>query len=107
MNPQEEEWICFLLPMTSIFLVFWLLVIRPQRKEQRAKRDMIATLSKADEVLTIGGVFGKVKFVKQKETGYKEEATALLEIIEGASMRVLISTIERVIKSTNKEKGDK
>jgi preprotein translocase subunit YajC len=107
-NTQVAEWVRFLLPMASIFLVFWLLVIRPQRKEQKAKQAMLASLQKGEEVLTVGGIFGKVKFVKHKEAGSKEEETVLLEISEGASMRVLLSAIERVIKPIqNKEKGDK
>lgn len=49
-----------LLPMLLIFVVFWLLMIRPQMKRQKELKAMVEALAKNDEVLTAGGVVGKI-----------------------------------------------
>ncbi len=49
-----------LLPMLLIFAVFWLLMIRPQMKKQKEHKAMVEALTKNDEVLTAGGVAGKI-----------------------------------------------
>jgi len=49
-----------LLPMLLIFVVFWFLMIRPQMKKQKEHKAMIEALTKGDEVLTAGGITGKI-----------------------------------------------
>jgi len=49
-----------LLPLVLIFVVFYFLLIRPQNKRQKEHRDMVAALGKGDEVVTAGGMLGKV-----------------------------------------------
>jgi len=49
-----------LLPMVAIFVIFYFLLIRPQQKKAKEHRAMVAELSKGDEVVTNGGVLGKV-----------------------------------------------
>lgn len=46
-----------------IFLIFWFLLIRPQKKEMERHRELLAGLKVGDEVVTAGGVFGTVKSV--------------------------------------------
>jgi preprotein translocase subunit YajC len=47
--------------MIAFLGIFWFLAIRPQRKQQRAHREMLSMLKKGDEVITIGGMFGTIK----------------------------------------------
>lgn len=47
-------------PMVLIFLVFYLLLIRPQQKQQKQHRQMIADAKRGDEITTNGGIFGTV-----------------------------------------------
>lgn len=49
-----------LLPMVLIFVVFYFLLIRPQQKRQKEHREMVANIGKGDEILTNGGLLGKV-----------------------------------------------
>ena len=42
----------------------WLFVIRPQRKEEKKKREMVNTLKKGDEVVTTGGMIGTIATIK-------------------------------------------
>ncbi len=48
------------LPMILIFVVFYFLLIRPQQKKQKEVRAMLEALQKGDEVVTAGGVVGKI-----------------------------------------------
>jgi len=48
------------LPMILIFVVFYFLLIRPQQKKSKEHRAMLEALQKGDEVVTSGGVVGKV-----------------------------------------------
>ena len=47
-------------PMVAIFVVFYFLLIRPQQKRAKETKAMLETLQKGDEVVTAGGVVGKV-----------------------------------------------
>jgi preprotein translocase subunit YajC len=49
-----------LLPMVLIFVVFYFLLIRPQQKKAKEHKAMLEALQKGDEVITAGGVVGKV-----------------------------------------------
>ncbi|MEZ4280635.1 MAG: preprotein translocase subunit YajC [Myxococcota bacterium] len=53
----------FLLMMTSIFLIFYFLVIRPQQKQQREREAFLKTAARGDDVVTTGGIHGKVSAV--------------------------------------------
>ena len=48
------------LPLIVIFVLFYFMIIRPQMKQAKEQRNMIAALQKGDEVVTSGGIVGKV-----------------------------------------------
>jgi preprotein translocase subunit YajC len=50
----------FFLNMTAVILIFYFLLIRPQRKEQAKQKEMIAAIGKGDEIVTSGGIIGTV-----------------------------------------------
>ena len=52
-------------PLIGIFLIFWFLIIRPQSKQQKERNLKIKAARKGDNVVTIGGVYGKI--VKETE----------------------------------------
>lgn len=85
-----------LLPMVLIFVVFYLLLIRPQQKRQKEHTAMVAALQKGDEVLTSGGVLGKVT-----KAG---EAYINLEIASGVTVKMQRGAVSQVLpKGTLKE----
>ncbi len=55
------------LPFIVIILVMYFLMIRPQSKKQKEKQNMLKELKAGDEVLTIGGLYGRIEGVKEKE----------------------------------------
>ena len=78
------------LPIVGMIAIFWFLIIRPQMRQQKAHQLKVAGLKRGDEVLTAGGVVGKVTKV--------EDVYAELEIAKGVKVRVLKSTIGDVIQ---------
>ena len=80
------------LPMLVIFVLFWFLLIRPQQKKAKAHSQMVAELQKGDEVLTSGGILGRV--VKIADT------FVLLEVANNVTITVQKSTV-----GTKIEKG--
>ena len=53
------DWTSFA-PFVVIFVLFWFMLIRPQMKQAKVQRNMLATLQKGDEVTTAGGLVGRV-----------------------------------------------
>ncbi|MGE0679822.1 MAG: preprotein translocase subunit YajC [Candidatus Binatia bacterium] len=54
------------LPLILVFVVFYFLLIRPQQKKSKERQDMIGNLKRNDEVLTTGGLYGKIVEVNEK-----------------------------------------
>ncbi len=69
-----------LLPMVAIFVIFYFLLIRPQQKKAKQHRAMVADLDKGDEIVTNGGVLGKI-------TGTDDNFVAV-DIADGVTIRV-------------------
>lgn len=67
------------LPLIIIFVLFFFMIIRPQMKAAKVQRDMIAALQKGDEVVTSGGIVGKV--TKVTDTFVTVEIAANTEIV--------------------------
>lgn len=53
------DWTSFL-PLIIIFVLFWFMLIRPQMKQAKQQRAMIAALQKGDEVAVAGGIIGRI-----------------------------------------------
>lgn len=52
--------ISFLVPLIIMFAVFYFLLIRPQKKKQQTRNNMLNALQKGDKIVTIGGLHGKI-----------------------------------------------
>ena len=81
------------LPLILIFLIMYFLLIRPQQKKLKEHQAMVAGLRRGDQVVTQGGVIGKVS--KVKDDGELE-----VEIAEGVKVRVVRQTIVQVLSKT-------
>ena len=67
--PGQSDTLLTFLPMVAIFVVFYFLLIRPQQKKQKEAREMLNTLNKGDEVVTAGGIVGRIaKLTEQYAT---------------------------------------
>jgi len=80
-------------PLILIFAIMYFLLIRPQQKKVKEHKAMVEALRRGDQVVTQGGILGKV--AKVKEDGEVE-----VEIAEGVKVRVVRATIAQVISKT-------
>ena len=55
-------------PMVIILIVFWLFLIRPQRKKDKKVKEMLANLKVGDRVCTIGGIYGTITNIRDENT---------------------------------------
>lgn len=93
----------FLLMMGSIFLIFYFLVIRPQQKQQKEREAFLKTAARGDDVVTTGGIHGKVSAV---EGEILEVEVARLRG-EKIKLRISRNRIDQLTKAKAGENGDK
>ena len=73
-----------LLPFVFIFGIFYFLVILPQKKQKQKLQEMIAELKINDEVVTNGGIIGKIKEVKETSFIIQSAEKSFLEVGKSA-----------------------
>ena len=84
------------LPLVLIFVIFYVLIIRPQSKRMKQHREMVQNLGKGDEVVTGGGFYGRVVRVS--------EDTVTVELAEGVRVKAQRDSIQNVLpKGTLKD----
>jgi preprotein translocase subunit YajC len=70
-GPGAQSMILNVLFIGGLFIMFYFLAIRPQRKRQKELKDMMAALAKGDEVVTTSGILGKVVKVEEDYVALK------------------------------------
>ena len=78
------------IPLILIFVIFYFFLIRPQQKRTKDHKAMVAALKRGDEVVTSGGIVGKVERI------LGEDKLDLL-ISENVTVQVVQSTIQNVL----------
>jgi len=81
------------IPLILIFAIMYFLLIRPQQKKMKEHKAMVEALRRGDQVLTQGGIVGKV-------TKVQEDGLIEVEIAEGVKVKVLRHTISQVMNKT-------
>jgi preprotein translocase subunit YajC len=84
-----------LLVIVALFVVFWLLLIRPQRRRQRAQEDMLGRLRVGDEIVTAGGLYGDITAIEGDEV--------YVEIADGVEVRVARRAVAGVLPDEDDE----
>lgn len=82
-----------MIPLVLIIVIMYFLMIRPQQKRAREHREMVAQLKRGDEVITQGGVVGKI-------TKVKDDTEVEVEISKDVRVRVMRGTITQVLNKT-------
>jgi preprotein translocase subunit YajC len=85
-------------PLVLIFIIFYFLMIRPQSKRMKEHQAAIAAVKRGDEVVTAGGIRGKVTKVSDDE--------AEVEIAPNVRVRVVKSTLSNVLTKSAKPAND-
>jgi len=86
---QQPSMLASFVPLILIFLIFYFLLIRPQQKRQKQHKILLESIKRNDEIMTSGGIFGKVLKVDGEKLS--------VEIAKGVNVTVLRSTVADVI----------
>jgi len=95
----EPSFLVSMLPLILIFVIFYFLLIRPQQKRQKEHKAMVDNLRRNDNVVTAGGILGKVTKI-----GEGEEVE--LEIAKDVRIKVIRSTISAALAKTEPANGN-
>ncbi len=81
------------IPLILIFAIMWFLLIRPQQKKIKEHKAMVDAVRKGDQVITQGGLIGKITKVKDADE-------VEVEIATGVKVRLVKNTIAQVLSKT-------
>ena len=85
------------IPLILIFVIFYFFLIRPQQKKVKEHKSMIAALKRGDEIVTAGGVVGKIERIL-------EDDKVEIIISENVTVRVVKSTIQSLLNKQQTKK---
>ncbi|MCT8160053.1 preprotein translocase subunit YajC [Pseudoruegeria sp. SHC-113] len=88
-------------PLILIFAIMYFLLIRPQQKKMKEHQKMVSALRRGDQVVTQGGIVGKVSKVLD---GADTTGQIEVEIAEGVKVRVIQATVSQVLNKTEPTK---
>jgi preprotein translocase subunit YajC len=80
--------------LAATIALLWFVLIRPQRRRQMAHRELVAELAPNDEVVTVGGMFGKVRSIADDHV--------LLEVAPGTEVRIAKEAVTGVVHKEEK-----
>mgnify|MGYP000429118604 CR=1 FL=1 len=81
------------IPLVLMIAIMYFLLIRPQQRKAKEHRAMVEALRRGDQVITQGGILGKVSRVM-------DDGIVEVEVAEGVKIRVVRSTIAQVVNKT-------
>ena len=80
-SPHSQGFVDLLFPLLLVFLIFYFILIRPQQKKMKVHRDFLGGLKKGDEVVTDGGILGRIVGLTDK--------VATLEVSDNIRIKVM------------------
>ena len=84
-QPQQTSLTYNLILFGGMFFLFWLILWRPQSKRAKEHRELVSSISKGDEVMTSGGLLGKVTKV--------QDAYIAVEVSQGVALKLQKSSV--------------
>ena len=85
------------IPLILIFVIFYFFLIRPQQKKVKDHKLMVTALKRGDEVVTSGGIIGKIERILGNDT-------VDLSISENVTIQVVQSTIQSLLNKPDTKK---
>jgi preprotein translocase subunit YajC len=79
-----------LIPLVLMFVIIYFLIMRPQQKKEKERKQMIQQVQKGDKVLTTGGIYGVVSSIKDEEV-------VILKIADGAKVEFNRNSIQNKV----------
>jgi len=91
---EQSMWMT-ILPMLLIFVVFYLLLIRPQQKKAKEHKAMLDALKKGDAIITQGGIYGKIVSIA--------DDVAIVEVADKVKLKIARSAIAGLVTTPSGE----
>ena len=85
MGGQQGGLVGMMLPLAMFAAIFYFMIIRPQKKKQKAHEEMLASISRGSTIITAGGFFGIVREIL--------DDSYIIELDEGVKARILKSSV--------------
>ena len=86
---MQLESLAGFLPIILVLVIFYFLLIRPQQAQQKKRKEMLASLQKGDRVVSIGGIYGMIKEIK--------DDTVVLRIADNVNIKIARAGIDRIL----------
>ena len=90
MESSSTDLISSLLPLVALFAIFYFLIIRPQQKQAKTHKEMLANLKKGDKIVTNGGLI--VEVTKVEETSFTVKNS------DGSEMKLAKEFVAKLIE---------
>ena len=87
---QSGDLLTSLLPLVALFAIFYFLIIRPQQKQAKAHKELVANLKKGDKIVTHGGLMVEINKV--------EEEFLLVKNHDGSEMKLMREFVSRLVE---------
>ena len=87
MGGQQGGLVGMMLPLAMFAAIFYFMIIRPQKKKQKAHEEMLASISRGSTIITAGGFFGIVREIL--------DDSYIIELDEGVKARILKSSVSK------------
>lgn len=94
-SPEIEQFLQGSWPLILMAVVFYFILWRPQKKEQKRRADFLANLKKGDKIVTIGGLYGQITRLGEK--------SATLQVAEKVEVEIARSAVSHVQSGKNGE----
>jgi preprotein translocase subunit YajC len=85
--------------LAAMFVLLWVLLIRPQRQRQQKHQSLLSSVEPGDEILTVGGLYGIVQEID-------DEDDLVVEVAEGIHVRIARRALAAVVKPEEADEDD-
>ena len=107
MNSTSGSMMTTMITFVLIILIFYFLMIRPQKKRDKEAKAMLAAMKKGDKVVTIGGIHGTIVMVKDNTVIIKVDDSARIEFSKNAISTVTQKGTEKPAPKKEKAEAEK
>ncbi len=88
MAPQGGNPIVGFLPIVAMLAIMYFLLLRPQQKEARRHQEMLGALKKGDEVVTVGGLYGRILSLTDERVSLRVDEGVKVDVERAKIMRL-------------------
>lgn len=81
---QTAQWLTIIIYLAAFLLLFYLMVILPRKKQEKQHNELVSSLAVKDRIVTIGGIVGEVRKIKENSVLIRTGENTELEVLKSA-----------------------